>query len=53
VAGEALSRQPLAFSPRNCLVLFQQASFPARLQKAKEVRSQHHHRLKFDRIERL
>jgi hypothetical protein len=26
----------LAFSPRNCLVLFQLAFFPARLQKARK-----------------
>jgi hypothetical protein len=38
-------------SPRNRLVLFQPAFFPARLQKAKEVRSQPYHRLKFNRIE--
>jgi hypothetical protein len=50
---EALSRQQLAFSPRSGLVLFQLASFPARLQKARKpktgIRSQPHHR--FHRIE--
>jgi hypothetical protein len=50
-SAEAVSTQHSAFSPRNCLVLFQLASFPAMLQKAKEARRQPYHRLKFNRIE--
>jgi hypothetical protein len=46
----AFSRQHSAFSPRNCFVVFQLASFPARLQKSKEA-SQPYHRLRFNRIE--
>jgi hypothetical protein len=38
--GNAFSTQRSAFSPRNSFVLFQPASFPARLPKNKEARSQ-------------